>query len=382
MEARALLAEFIELETQFAAILRARIERRMVTEGADLDRAAKAGQVTEVMQRLAAPEEFSRADRRKMEMLALHCITLGAASVSDRSVRMWRNPKGRRLEILDRALLTFQTLDADYVRPELSAAALSDLREQLNPEDDAGIDITKDDKPKPKKKPRDLVPQDFGYTPLLKPPDWVKTRGKVKDSAFAATEFAANLTTSRLINYGALESMLVENIGLYRIKAVMDARTSRICRTMNGRTFEVRDGIELLERALTVTSPAELKAVHPWMPSKNEQLVELAALSAPGLKERGYLVPPFHPRCRSVVVRAGSRRTTKRFLGAFSADMLAKLGQQAPIEKLVTVPPNAMHLLDSYSLEMIIDAKNEGYPVPDALYNAAGAEMGIRDLTQ
>lgn len=375
MRATVLLDQFIELETQIAAVLRARTEMRFQM-GKGLERASASGDLLAVEGGLMAEPEFTFRETRKLEMLALSCVALGAQSVSTRKTRLWTKPRGARRDMLDNSINVLRLLERDYVRTEVAAAVVGDLQEQLS--DDV---LRKDDKDKPKpKKPRDLVPRDFGYVPLLKPPDWARARKKGEQSALAATEFAANLTTSRLVNYGALESMLVEDIGMYRIKAILDARTSRICRTMNGRVFEVREGITVLERALSVSSPDELRTAHPWMPSNKQALADLAVLDGKSLQDRGYSVPPFHPRCRSVVVRAGQRQKTKTFRGVFSGDMLDELeSAQNVTQILASVSAGNVHTLESNSLQLLIDAKNDGVNVPDDIYRAAGVEMGLRD---
>jgi hypothetical protein len=377
MRATVLLDQFIELETQIAAVLRARTQARFLTAGAGVERASAAGDLTAVEGGLLVEPEFTSRETRKLEMLSLACVALGAASVSTRKTRLWTNPRGARRALLENSVNLLQQLDRDYVRPEVAAAVVGDLQDQLS--DDV---LRKDDKDNPKpKKPRDLVPRDFGYVPLLKPPDWARARKKGEQSALAATEFAANLTTSRLVNYGALESMLVEDIGMYRIKAILDARTSRICRTMNGRVFEVREGITVLERALSVSSPDELRTAHPWMPSNKQALAELSALDGKSLQDRGYSVPPFHPRCRSVVVRAGQRQKTKTFRGVFTGDMLDELESAQTVTQLLSqLTAGSVHTLESNSLQMLIDAKNDGVNVSDDIYRAAGVEMGLRDL--
>jgi hypothetical protein len=78
----------------------------------------------------------------------------------------------------------------------------------------------------------------------------------------------------------------------YRVIAVMDERTSAVCRAMHGRILSVVAGIDAFKRAEYLVDPSAIKAINPW-PS----LAELKAGAADMLT-----FPPYHSLCRTVTV--------------------------------------------------------------------------------
>ncbi len=123
-------------------------------------------------------------------------------------------------------------------------------------------------------------------------------------------DIGANLTTSRLVNYGALFEMHAHGYKTYQLNATLDERTSQVCRRMHGKTFIVETALASAQKALLTTDPAELKTAAPWIRSNKETLKHLETASSKDLQAQGYAVPPFHPRCRTVVVMTGEVTTT------------------------------------------------------------------------
>lgn len=106
----------------------------------------------------------------------------------------------------------------------------------------------------------------------------------------------ANAAASRGFHYGYLKTMEVLQIPGYRLRAVIDLKTSDICRALNGKTFWVHDAVEVLERAYTGNDPEAVKQVSPWKTYK-----EIKDLSRDELRALGVLVPPFHGNCRTTI---------------------------------------------------------------------------------
>ena len=107
----------------------------------------------------------------------------------------------------------------------------------------------------------------------------------------------ANAAASRGFHYGYLKTMEILQIPGYRLQAVLDLKTSDICRTLNGKTFWVNDAVDVLERAYTSDDPEAVKQASPWKPYK-----EIKELSRDELKALGVMVPPFHGSCRTSIV--------------------------------------------------------------------------------
>jgi len=106
----------------------------------------------------------------------------------------------------------------------------------------------------------------------------------------------ANQTMSRAHHYGILRGAQEQGKLGYRLVAVIDLRTTDLCRGLDGKEFWVADAIEHLER-VAETDPADIGKVAPWVKwddVKGKSNAELSSL--------GVLCPPFHSFCRTTLV--------------------------------------------------------------------------------
>ncbi len=108
-------------------------------------------------------------------------------------------------------------------------------------------------------------------------------------------------------NFGSISAMEDGQIQTYVVTAVMDERTSEICRFMNGRTFTVRDGRSHVDRLLGASDPEEVKSTAPWVSAAEAQTIAGggdAASQRAALASGGLAAPPYHGRCRTVLLPA------------------------------------------------------------------------------
>lgn len=105
----------------------------------------------------------------------------------------------------------------------------------------------------------------------------------------------ANSAASRSYHYGVVKSgQLIGRRG-YRIDAILDDRTSNICKELNGKEFWLADAVNLMERAVQAEDE-DIKELHPW--AKFEQV---EGKSNRQLADSGIIMPPFHARCRTSI---------------------------------------------------------------------------------
>lgn len=116
------------------------------------------------------------------------------------------------------------------------------------------------------------------------------------------SSISANLSTSRLVSYGFLHGAHELGIRKYQLQAVLDERTSDICRELDGRVFEVDRALSYAERVLRTTDPEELKSIAPFLKGTKAAIKHLHETSDQDLQAQGVMVPPFHPGCRTVLV--------------------------------------------------------------------------------
>lgn len=110
---------------------------------------------------------------------------------------------------------------------------------------------------------------------------------------------AANSTTQARVS-GQLRSFSQLKITRYEIMNPMDDRTSIICTFMNGKVFEIKDGLDQVANDSKAKNPDGLRASHPWL-----GITAIKGIAARGgtkaLAEAGLALPPYHFRCRSTV---------------------------------------------------------------------------------
>lgn len=143
----------------------------------------------------------------------------------------------------------------------------------------------------------------------------------------------ANSFANRARSYGHLSSMKRGGIARYRVLAVLDTVTSKQCRLMHDRTFEVSAGLANFEAVAALQDPEEVKFVQPWLQvGKNDdgdefvyykdrqgQRHSVGTFAGGGtgvdetgdwrnvspeaaLQRVGILTPPFHGNCRTTIV--------------------------------------------------------------------------------
>lgn len=104
--------------------------------------------------------------------------------------------------------------------------------------------------------------------------------------------------TNTVRELGKVNGFVTAGIEFYEIRAVMDDRTSDVCKRMNGVVFPVSRAIEYRDNILSLKDPEEIKKASPWLtPSQVQELPAENENLPPGLS-----VPPYHFRCRTLIV--------------------------------------------------------------------------------
>ena len=133
----------------------------------------------------------------------------------------------------------------------------------------------------------------------------VAVPGTFRGSSEQYFQMLAGTVRNRASNFGAISAMNDAGFTTYRIQAVMDERTSERCRFMHNRTFKVSQGKRHIERSLAAKDPDEYKEIAGWKTEDEMKLIagdgddnsQQKALAASGLS-----MPPYHARCRTLVI--------------------------------------------------------------------------------
>jgi hypothetical protein len=137
-------------------------------------------------------------------------------------------------------------------------------------------------------------------------------------------------------------------ITTYKLSAQLDNRTSRFCRFIHGKTFTLESAQRVLDLAVYADDPESLKAIHPWPDQSNASMDKIEAMTTEQLRENGYGVPPFHPGCRTLMVKVGYKsrirkppsRTSTLEPYASTAETFMELG--------IKTTPTTLHIWNDY----------------------------------
>ena len=115
------------------------------------------------------------------------------------------------------------------------------------------------------------------------------------DSPYFKT--VANTQTSRAYHYGVLKSGEALGYSKYRYRAILDSRTTRICRELDGIEYSVPEAVSGLE-TVTQANPEAAISSYPFIDEKTLPENNVKEY----LKSLGAKVPPQHFNCRSSLV--------------------------------------------------------------------------------
>jgi hypothetical protein len=133
----------------------------------------------------------------------------------------------------------------------------------------------------------------------------------------------SSLIVSRSNNFGYIEQALIDGVTHYRVNEVMDAKTCPVCRVMDGKEFDVQLAAHQAMRIMATDDTNELKEIAPWPSQKKADVEKLEAMSHEELIANGYIMPPFHPRCRGIIEPVENADTGDTLFG----NLFAGLGE-------------------------------------------------------
>jgi len=129
-------------------------------------------------------------------------------------------------------------------------------------------------------------------------------------------EVVAGAFVGRGRSYGQISSYSDAGIKNYRVEAVLDERTSEICRLLHGRVFSVAEALKKFAEGEELNDPEALKHLNPWprhdghglylMEGKKRVNLTRRAGDIPhtdgALAAMGLGFPPYHGLCRTNTV--------------------------------------------------------------------------------
>jgi SPP1 gp7 family putative phage head morphogenesis protein len=112
-------------------------------------------------------------------------------------------------------------------------------------------------------------------------------------------EMLAEHIVTRAREFGRTSAYEKAGIDYIKIVAIMDHRTSAICRFLNGKIISVKKAIEQRNKLMTAKTVDEVKKIAPWYTDK-----QVAAFEGENKLPKGIGLPPYHAFCRTTTVIA------------------------------------------------------------------------------
>lgn len=131
-------------------------------------------------------------------------------------------------------------------------------------------------------------------------------RSSVKGNGEAYINITGSLHTSRLGGWGFLQEAKFRGITQYQVSEQLDSRICPVCRTMHGRVFDVGPADQKLNNWLSVENLQQFKSIAPFPSQSAASVKSLASMSSSDIAGRGWDTPPYHPRCRGILVPIGT----------------------------------------------------------------------------
>lgn len=129
----------------------------------------------------------------------------------------------------------------------------------------------------------------------------IPTRFKTNPQDYFDT--VANNASLLSNNIGSMITMKDAGVEKYRVVIVEDKRTSNICMAMRNRVISIDSGMRMVDQVLNFSHPNQLKTSFPWNSGRTASKIGPRTLSNNNrLAENGLGFPPYHGKCRSIVV--------------------------------------------------------------------------------
>lgn len=105
---------------------------------------------------------------------------------------------------------------------------------------------------------------------------------------------------------GQLRSFVDLGITTYTVVNPLDERTCPVCNHMEGKTFTINHGIQMMESMLEAKTKKQIKEAHPWYTPRQLKEIspkpgDVSAKDSQALANAGFAIPPFHFRCRCTI---------------------------------------------------------------------------------
>ena len=161
-------------------------------------------------------------------------------------------------------------------------------------------------------------------------------------------------------------------IAEYEILAMGDERTCEICCEMNERVFSVHVARKFIDSVLEIDDPEKFKTAMPW---QVRMPVEMSNYS---LEKSGMSLPPFHGRCRCIVVMTDEWSPSSSF--SFNEEFEREKIRNGYYSSKVNIQKQARHIEGTNeNKRYIASTVSKGGKMPSVLYGDTKVAQALID---
>ena len=176
----------------------------------------------------------------------------------------------------------------------------------------------------------------------------------------------------RARSFGSIAGMEEAGITEYEILAMGDERTCEICEGMNGKIFSVSETRKVIDKVLDIEDPEKFKEAMPW---QVRMPVEMSNYS---LEKSGMSLPPFHGRCRCIVVMADEWSPSSSF--SFNEEFEREKIRNGYYSSKVNIQKQARHIEGTNeNKRYIASTVSKGGKMPSVLYGDTKVAQALID---
>lgn len=115
----------------------------------------------------------------------------------------------------------------------------------------------------------------------------------------------ANHVVTRSREFGAVERYVRAQRNYLQVKAIIDHRTTEVCRHMHNKVFKVSSAVEIRDKLLAAETPEQVIEIAPWM--KPAAIRGKPSTALPNHMS----LPPYHFNCRTRTVTITDKEAAK-----------------------------------------------------------------------
>jgi hypothetical protein len=215
-------------------------------------------------------------------------------------------------------------------------------------------------------------------------------QSSVRGNGEAYINITSSLHTSRLGGWGFLQEAKFRGISKYQVSEQLDSRTCKVCQTMHGRVFDVGPADQKLNNWLSVDNLQQFKSIAPFPSQSASSIKSLASMQSSEIAGKGWDTPPYHPRCRGILVELGAVPVKQPVRPQAVAQPEALPAQGATVAEYELTHAEVAAIEEKYGVKIVNEFYGEGDTLsegwrtvfgttkPDEVYNSIFSGMTTR----